>query len=271
MSDNIDNLLRDIYSSRSQSQGFKELANLINNLSQLLLKAISQLESRVLNLEQQLGVKTLPRPQQPTLMAPTQIPTTPPSPKPTIPAPKPKTASPFSVPTTLPPPQQKPARSMIGEGPATTAEAASMLGVTLKKVEPKSTPATTGTSLSTRSQGGSNPSFLTNIVNPEEKASTTASDLPQVDAMAPTGLGSGTGIGAPGGGFRGELAEKLARRLQKVEKQIDDDFDAPDLSKIEKESKIEEGEEEASKDSTSNELKTDLEVELRNAFSKLKG
>ena len=55
MSDNIDNLLSDIYSSESQSQGVKELANLINNLSQLLLKAISQLENRVYKLEQQIG------------------------------------------------------------------------------------------------------------------------------------------------------------------------------------------------------------------------
>ncbi len=66
MSDNLDNLLGDIYSSSSQSQGVKELANLINNLSSLLLKAISQLETRVSKLEQQVGRGGTPRPPQPS-------------------------------------------------------------------------------------------------------------------------------------------------------------------------------------------------------------
>ena len=63
----------------------------------------------------------------------------------------------------------------------------------------------------------------------------------------------------------GELAEKLANRRQKVQQQIEDDFDAPDLA-------IEPAEEaEVVEDSASSELKTDLEDELRSAFSKLKG
>ncbi|MHA1244331.1 MAG: hypothetical protein ACTSP7_07120 [Candidatus Heimdallarchaeota archaeon] len=59
MSDNLDNLLGDIYDSSSQSQGVKELANLINNISQLLLNAISQLEGRMTKLEQSSGKNQL--------------------------------------------------------------------------------------------------------------------------------------------------------------------------------------------------------------------
>jgi len=59
LSDNLDNLLGDIYDSSSQSQGVKELANLINNISQLLLNAISQLEGRMTKLEQSSGKNQL--------------------------------------------------------------------------------------------------------------------------------------------------------------------------------------------------------------------
>ena len=142
MSDNIDNLLGDIYSSSSQSQGVKELANLINNLSQLLLKAISQLEGRVSKIEQQLGGGSAPRPRTP-----------PPPPQQkatkhaTPPAPKPKVASPFGAPTPTParptpaPPPvttakpkaaPDPAPAAQGTGHASDEEADSMLGVTLK-------------------------------------------------------------------------------------------------------------------------------------------
>ncbi|NHK30152.1 MAG: hypothetical protein FK730_02285 [Asgard group archaeon] len=252
MSKNIDNLLGDIYSSSSQSQGVKELANLINNLSQLLLKAISQLEGRVAKLEQQTG--RTPRPPQPMAA--------------TTPAPMPKAASPFAAPaapksTPPPPPQtrraapQQPAST--GSEPGSIAEAASMLGVTLKKA-PTSQPAATSPS------SDSGPSFLTSTVDPNAQPSTPSSAMlgtAQPDAVAP--VSEGSGIAGPAGGFRGELAEKLARRRQKVQQQIEDDFDSPDLSKDEEEI-IEEP-----ADSASSELKTDLEDELRSAFSKLKG
>jgi hypothetical protein len=254
LSKNIDNLLGDIYSSSSQSQGVKELANLINNLSQLLLKAISQLEGRVAKLEQQTG--RTPRPPQPMAA--------------TTPAPMPKAASPFAAPaapkSTPPPPPQtrtaapkQPTPAPAGTGPGSVAEAASMLGVTLKKA-PASQPAASSPS------ADSGPSFLTSTVDPNAQPSAPSSAMmgaTQPDAVAP--VSEGSGIAGPAGGFRGELAEKLARRRQKVQKQIDDDFDSPDLSKEEQEI-IEEPAE-----SASSELKTDLEDELRSAFSKLKG
>lgn len=256
MSNNLDNLLGDIYSSSSQSQGVKELANLINNLSQLLLKAISQLEGRVAKLEQQIG--RTPRPPLPMAA--------------TTPAPMPKAASPFSAPaaprsTPPPPPPPQTARAVTpkqpipaaapaapGSGPSSIAEAASMLGVTLKKA-----PAQSG------STADSSPSFLTSTVDPNAKPSTPAStpmEAVQLDAVAPA---SSDGVAGPTGGFRGELAEKLARRRQKVQQQIDDDFDDPDLASDEVVI------EEEPVESTSSELKTDLEDELRSAFSKLKG
>jgi len=68
LSDNIDNLLGDIYDSSSQSQGVKELANLINTISQLLLNAISQLEGRMTKLEQSSGKRPAPRPPAPALV-----------------------------------------------------------------------------------------------------------------------------------------------------------------------------------------------------------
>jgi hypothetical protein len=255
LSDNLDNLLGDIYSSSSQSQGVKELANLINNLSQLLLKAISQLEGRVMKLEQQVrsGGGT-PRPPQPSAPATTR-------------APMPKAASPFSTPTTPPPPPPKPAAKPAapvaaspaapaspGGGPASAAEAASMLGVTLKKA-PAKTPAAASTT-------DSGPSFLTGTVNPDAPAATSPGATDQPDAMAPTSTGGG--VAGPGGGFRGELAEKLAKRRQKVTQQIEEDFEGADLV-------AEPGEEEVVEESTSSELKLDLEDELRSAFSKLKG
>ncbi len=253
LSDNLDNLLGDIYSSSSQSQGVKELANLINNLSQLLLKAISQLEGRVMKLEQQVrsGGAT-PRPPQPSAPATTR-------------APMPKTASPFSTPSTPPPPPPKPAAKPvvtaapvdIGGGPSSAAEAASMLGVTLTKA-PTPTP---------EASTSSGPSFLTGVVNPESRPETITDEGIQPDAMAPATMGSSGGIAGPGGGFRGELAEKLAKRRQKVTQQIEDDFDASDLSA----DSGEEGEEGEVEETTSSELKMDLEDELRSAFSKLKG
>ncbi|MCF2142251.1 MAG: hypothetical protein K9W42_00935 [Candidatus Heimdallarchaeota archaeon] len=261
MSDNIDNLLSDIYSSESQSQGVKELANLINNLSQLLLKAISQLENRVYKLEQQIGrgggAISMPR-----APGPTATPTP-------APAPKPKVASPFGAPTapqrTPPPPPAKASRAATpmpapkkSDGPASVAEAASMLGVTLKKAPTSSGP----------SGGSSGPSFLTTTVSPSApgKAATptpAASPTPQttVDAAAPTG---GGGIAGPTGGFRGELAEKLAKRRKKVQEQLESDFEGADLA-------ASPAPQEAAEESTSSELKVDLEEELRNAFSKLKG
>ncbi len=246
MSDNLDNLLGDIYSSSSQSQGVKELANLINNLSSLLLKAISQLETRVSKLEQQVSRGGTPGPPQPSS----------PVPPPTTRAPMPKTASPFSAPSTPPPPP--PAAATAGSASPSTTEAASMLGVTLKKAPTKTAPVATS---------DSGPSFLTGVVSPDAPAATSPGGATQPDAVAPASMGaSGGGIAAPGGGFRGELAEKLANRRQKVAQQIEDDFDAPDLA-------VEPGEEveEAVEDSTSSELKLDLEDELRSAFSKLKG
>jgi hypothetical protein len=60
----------------------------------------------------------------------------------------------------------------------------------------------------------------------------------------------------------------MARRRKIVDQQLASDFDAPDLSRSED---IDEAMEEEETDSTSSELKTDLEDELRNAFSKLKG
>ena len=247
MSDNLDNLLGDIYSSSSQSQGVKELANLINNLSSLLLKAISQLENRVLKLEQQVARGGTPRPPQPSS----------PVPAPTTRAPMPKTASPFSAPSTPSPPPPKPApAATAGGGPASAVEAASMLGVTLKKAPAQTTPATTS---------DSGPSFLTGVAQPDAQPQTSPVGATQPDAVAPASTETSGGVAGPGGGFRGELAEKLANRRQKVQQQIEDDFDAPDLA-------TEPGEEaEVVEDSASSELKTDLEDELRSAFSKLKG
>ncbi|MCG3252265.1 MAG: hypothetical protein KAX09_00335 [Candidatus Heimdallarchaeota archaeon] len=250
MSDNLDNLLGDIYSSSSQSQGVKELANLINNLSSLLLKAISQLETRVSKLEQQVSRGGTPRPPQPSSPVP--------PPPPTTRAPMPKTASPFSAPSSPPPPPKPTPAATASGGPGNAVEAASMLGVTLKKAPAKTAPA---------AASDSGPSFLTGVVEPDAPAATSPSVTTQPDAVAPASMGSsGGGIAAPGGGFRGELAEKLANRRQKVAQQIEDDFDAPDLA-------VEPGEEEeeAVEDSTSSELKLDLEDELRSAFSKLKG
>jgi hypothetical protein len=247
LSDNLDNLLGDIYSSSSQSQGVKELANLINNLSSLLLKAISQLEARVMKLEQQVARGSAPRPPQPSS----------PAPPPTTRSPMPKAASPFSSPASPPPPPPRPAAPVTADaGPGSAVEAASMLGVTLKKA-PTTTPAATS---------DSGPSFLTGVVNPDAPAETSLGGAVQPDAAAPASMGTGGGVAGPGGGFRGELAEKLARRRQKVSQQIEDDFDAPDLA-------LEPGEEaeEVEEESTSSELKGDLEDELRSAFSKLKG
>ncbi len=263
MSDNLDNLLTDIYSSEQQSQGVKELANLINNLSQLLLKAISQLESRVGKIEQQMSrgsssglpppspmARTPPAPAQ---RAPSPVAATPP-------APKPKAASPFSAPAAPAPP---PATASVG--PSSAAEAAGMLGVTLKKA-----PAATSPVAAPASSSG--PSFLSTTVSPSAPKPAAATPAaapvstmggpPQPDAVAP----ASAGVAGPAGGFRGELAEKLARRRQKVQKQIDDDFDAPDLE-VQPDSQMGE---EAPAESTSSELKLDLEDELRSAFSKLK-
>ena len=250
MSDNLDNLLGDIYSSSSQSQGVKELANLINNLSSLLLKAISQLETRVSKLEQQVGRGGTPRPPQPSS----------PVPPPTTRAPMPKTASPFSTPASPPPPPPKPTpvAATADSASPSTADAASMLGVTLKKAPTKTAPV---------ASTDSGPSFLTGVVNPDAPAATSPpGGAIQPDAVAPAAMGPSGGVAAPGGGFRGELAEKLANRRQKVAQQIEDDFDAPDLA-------TEPGEEveEAAEESASSELKLDLEDELRSAFSKLKG
>lgn len=258
---NLDNLLSDIYSSDSQSQGVKELANLINNLSQLLLKGISQLETRVAKLEQQMASRPTAAPARPAAQNPLAAAT--PA------APKPKVASPFSAPvapkSTPPPPPPAATAATASSGPGSPVEAASMLGVTLKKA-----PTTT------TSNSGSSPSFLTSTVNntpqpatpgPSATATPSAASA-QPDAVAPAPSG---GVGAPAGGFRGELAEKLARRRRKVQEQIDQDFDAPDLG-------IEAAPVAAPtaaavdpEDSTSSELKLDLEDELRNAFSKLKG
>lgn len=250
MSNNLDNLLSDIYSSESQSQGVKELAVLINNLSNLLLKSISQLESRVLKLEQTTrGGAAASSPLAPA----------------TTPAPKPKAASPFKPATpvkrTPPPPQQRatPVTATGGE-PSSAAQAASMLGATLKPA-PKKT--------ASPAANGSGPSFLTGVVSPDARqtspstASTAGGPAITIDAAAPASTG-GEGIAGPRGGFKGELAEKLARRRAKVQQQLEDDFDAPDLSETPEEEIIEE-------EAPSSELKTDLEDELRNAFSKLKG
>jgi len=260
LSDNIDNLLSDIYSSDSQSQGVKELANLINNLSQLLLKAISQLESRVLKIEQQLGrggVGAQPQRTTSPIMTP-------------APAPKPKVASPFGAPVApqrTPPPPPRPATTASpvtapspaapkkSEGPASVAEAASMLGVTLKKA-----PSAGG--------GGSGPSFLTATVSPGAPSNATptpasSSPTPQPASGEPAAPADG-GMAGPRGGFRGELAEKLAKRRKKVQEQLESDFEGGDLAAKPSEPEVVE-------ESTSSELKVDLEEELRNAFSKLKG
>ena len=169
----------------------------------------------------------------------------------------PKTASPFSAPSTPPPPPPKPVpAATAGSGPANAVEAASMLGVTLKKAPAQTTPATTS---------DSGPSFLTGVTKPNAQPETSPVVVTQPDAVAPASTETSGGVAAPGGGFRGELAEKLANRRQKVQQQIEDDFDAPDLA-------IEPAEEaEVVEDSASSELKTDLEDELRSAFSKLKG
>ncbi len=248
MSDNLDDLLGDIYSSKSQSQGVKELAFLINNLSQLLLKGIAQLEARVLKLEQQTG-RGGPAPRATSPVA----------------SPTPKAASPFSAPATparTPPPPPKPAATAsTGTGPGSATEAASMLGVKLKKA-PTSTAATPAAPSPSSSDG---PSFLTGIVNPEARTGTTPGGVSTAggpDAVAPASAG---GIAGPAGGFRGELAEKLARRRQMVQKQLDDDFDASDLAATPGE------EAEVVEESTSSELKLNLEDELRSAFSKIKG
>jgi len=265
LSNNLDNLLTDIYSSDGQSQGVKELANLINNLSNLLLKSISQLESRVLKLEQASRGGASP-------LAPA-----------TTPAPKPRAASPFkpAAPvksTPPPPPPQKRAQpaapraqpaAATGTGPSSAAQAASMLGATLKPA-PKKTPA------ASPAANGSGPSFLT-VVSPNAKqaspstVSTVGGPTSTPDAVAPVSAGgvtidaaaptpsAGGGIAGPRGGFKGELAEKLARRREKVQQQLEDDFDAPEEVEVEEE------------EGPSSELKTDLEDELRNAFSKLKG
>lgn len=260
MSNNIDNLLSDIYSSESQSQGVKELANLINNLSSLLLKAISQLETRVAKLEQQTG-----RPSSQT-----------PPPPPSTRAPAPKASSPFGAPkaptrTPPPPPPQKqattsPAPTSTGGGPKSIAEAASMLGATLKPAPQKENTPTASTSPA----NSSGPSFLTGTVSNSETASPAGQETAPTatpDAVAPTPSGGGAGIAGPAGGFKGELAEKLARRRQKVQQQLEDDYEAPDLATT-----PEEGEHFVeAEESTSSELKGDLEDELRNAFSKLKG
>lgn len=269
MSNNLDNLLTDIYSSDNQSQGVKELANLINNLSNLLLKAISQLEGRVTKLEQQVSRGGGTAPSSP--VAPSRTP-----------APMPKTASPFSPATPVrstpppPPPQQKaspsPAAASTGGGPTSAAQAAAMLGATLKPAPKKTTTPAAGPSAAAPAASSSGPSFLTGVVDPNAKKSTSPSSVSTVggpsaaapDAMAPASTGGG--IAGPAGGFKGELAEKLARRRQKVQQQLEDDFDAPDLAVTpEEEDLVEED------TSASSELKLDLEDELRNAFSKLKG
>ncbi len=230
MSNNLDNLLSDIYSSESQSQGVKELAVLINNLSNLLLKSISQLESRVLKLEQSSGGGVS------SPLAPA-----------TTPAPKPKSASPFkpttpALRTPPPPPKQRaspvatpraqPTASASGAGPSSAAQAASMLGATLKPA-PTKTPAASG----------AGPSFLTGVVNPntsQASPSTVSTTGATIDASAPVSAGgvtidasapvsAGGGIAGPRGGFKGELAEKLARRRAKVQQQLDDDFDAKNM------------------------------------------
>ncbi|HUU77703.1 MAG TPA: hypothetical protein VMX55_05115 [candidate division Zixibacteria bacterium] len=263
MSDNLDNLLSDIYSSDSQSQGVKELANLINNLSSLLLKAISQLEGRVLKLEQQIGrgggaPRSGGTPAPPPVQAPTRTP-----------VPMPKTASPFgatTAPVSTPPPPPAPTRTpapvSTGGGPSSASEAASMLGVTLKAAPTSKEPLPVS--------NASGPSFLTGTVNPD--AVTTNASSGPVSTMggppAPDAVAPSTGVAGPGGGFRGELAEKLARRRQKVQQQIEDDFDSPDLAATQDE---EEMTDEVVEESTSSELKLDLEDELKNAFSKLKG
>ncbi|HUT81786.1 MAG TPA: hypothetical protein VMZ29_11340 [Candidatus Bathyarchaeia archaeon] len=261
MSDNLDNLLGEIYSSSSQSQGVKELANLINNLSQLLLRGIGQLEARVLKIEQQMGMskattpaRPLPPPPPPATQSPVARST---------PAPMPKVASPFSAPTApvttpRPPPPVTAAPVQSSIGAPSVSEAASMLGVTLKKAPTATTPSSS-----------SGPSFLTSTVSQDTTTPTVASTVSnesmpsavEPDASAPASLGEGGGIAGPAGGFRGELAEKLARRRQKVQEQLDDDF-----SGLKSEDSSTEEEE-----STSSELKLDLEDELRNAFSKLKG
>ncbi|MHA1221021.1 MAG: hypothetical protein ACTSQB_04740 [Candidatus Heimdallarchaeota archaeon] len=260
MSNNIDNLLGDIYSSNSQSQGVKELANLINNLSQLLLKSISQLEIRVSKMEQQIsgGAGRAPQPSAPNPLA-----------RATPAAPKPAVASPFSAPVApkaTPPPPPARAKSAAG-GPVSASQAASMLGVTLKKT-PTAKPAAQPVAQPASSSSG--PSFLTSTVNasaPKPATAPTSGGLsPTPDAAAPVSTEGGPGVAGPRGGFRGELAEKLARRRQKVQKQIDDDFDSPDLE-ITSDDDLQDTEEE----SASSELKVDLEDELRSAFSKLKG
>ncbi len=244
LSNNLDNLLSDIYSSDGQSQGVKELAMLINNLSNLLLKSISQLESRVLKLEQSSrGGAVASSPLAPT----------------TTPAPRPKAASPFKPATPVkrtppPPPQQRAAPVTApakGDGPSSASQAASMLGATLKPAPKKSPTASPAAN-------GSGPSFLTGVVSPNARqaAPTSTSGGVTIDAAAPTPTSGG--IAGPRGGFKGELAEKLARRRAKVQQQLEDDFDAPEEVIVEEEG-------------PSSELKTDLEDELRNAFSKLKG
>lgn len=255
MSDNLDNLLGDIYSSSSQSQGVKELANLINNLSQLLLKAISQLEGRVTKLERSLGRSpAAPRPPAPARSAP--------APTATPPAPKPKVASPFGAPQaparpTPPPPATTTATpAAASSGPTSAAAAASMLGVTLKPAPKKEAVAVSPAST------GSGPAFLTGTVNATPTAGTPDAIAPstaQPDAVAP----ASAGIAGPAGGFRGELAEKLERRRQRVQQQLEDDFESPDLQP-------DISDEEEEDESASSELKLDLEDELRSAFSKLK-
>ena len=251
LSDNIDNLLGDIYSSSGQSQGVKELAVLINNISQLLLRSINQLEGRVTKLEQQLGgstPKSRPAPKSPTASTP--------------PAPRPKVASPFGAPTaparsTPPPP---PAAKATASTTPSSATAAAMLGVTLKSAPKKEVTAPAAVA---PTGDGSSPAFLTGTVNETAATTPVASATPgtvQPDAVAPTSAG----IAGPAGGFKSELAEKLARRSKIVQQQLDDDFESPDLQLG-----LGEGEEE--EESASSELKLDLEDELRSAFSKLKG
>ncbi|MHA1557862.1 MAG: hypothetical protein ACTSPM_13125, partial [Candidatus Heimdallarchaeota archaeon] len=142
-------------------------------------------------------------------------------------------------------------------------------GATLKPA-PRKTPA------ASPAANGSGPSFLTGVVSPNAKqaspstVSTVEGPASAPDAVAPVSAGgvtidaaapasaTGGGIAGPRGGFKGELAEKLARRRAKVQQQLEDDFDAPEEVIVEEEG-------------PSSELKTDLEDELRNAFSKLKG
>ena len=197
MSDNLDNLLGDIYSSSSQSQGVKELANLINNLSQLLLKAISQLEGRVTKLEQALGRSPAPPRPAPARSAP--------APSATPPAPKPKVASPFGAPQ-APAHPTAPTPVAASSGPSSAAAAASMLGVTLKPA-PKKEEAVAVSPIST----SSGPAFLTGTVNATPTTpDAVAPSAAQPDAVAP----ASAGIAGPAGGFKGELAEKLERRRQ---------------------------------------------------------